>query len=262
MALSKKTLTPAWPLTVSIWHWYLKKFREVLKVSLWWLASLPFILPASVMVLADISPNGEILTRAPEHFEVFLFFSVLGVIASVLVALLVRPALVTTIYAHEVGKKMATKKAFLHARSILWPYALVVVLLGLAIGAGFFFFFVPGIIIGAYLIFSEQAVILEGKGPIDALKRSYELVKGHFWAVLWRFLFASAIFYLGTALVSTLIIRAPLALLSNAASAGPITTQIIATPFLILTAVFSAVTLPLFIAVQVTLFKELQQLKK
>jgi len=255
-------LTPAWPLTVRIWQWYLGNFRDVLKVSLWWLASLPFMLPASVMTLAGISPTGDVLTQEPEHFKVFLFFVVLGVIASILVAVIVRPALVTTIYAHTKRKTMKPAKAFLHAKEVIWPYVIVMILLGAAVSLGFLAFFVPGIIFAIYLIFAEQAVVLEGKHPVDALKRSFELVKGHFWSVLWRFLFVNAVFYLGTAFVTTLVIKAPLALLSNAASAGPITTKFIATPFLILGAVISAITLPLFLAVQVTLFKELQEMKK
>lgn len=260
--MSQKSLTPAWPLTVRIWQWYLGNFRKVLKVSLWWLASLPFMLPASVLTLAGVTPTGEVVTQAPEHFEVFLFFVALGVIASILVAVIVRPALVATIYAHATKKQLSPKKAFLHAKEVFWPYVLVMILLGAAVSFGFLAFFIPGIIIATYLIFAEQSVILEGQKPIEALKRSYTLVRGHFWAVLWRFLFVNAVFYIGTALVSTLVIRAPLALLSGAAAAGPLTAKFIATPFMILGAVISAITLPLFLAVQVVLFKELVQLKK
>lgn len=257
-----KSLTGAWELTVLVWQWYLKHFRSLLKVSLWLLISLPFMLPASVQSLTGLTSTGEVLSRTPEHFEVFLFFVALGTVVSIATAAFVRPALIATIFAQAHGKKMDWKKAFLHARKVFWQYILVMIMVALAVGLGFAAFFIPGIIIGVYLILAEPATVLEGEKHLDALKRSYHLVKDRFWAVLWRFLLPTAVFYVGTVLVSALVIRAPLSLLQRIASTGPVALKTVVAPFLVMGAVITALTAPLFLAVPVFIFKELRALKK
>jgi hypothetical protein len=58
-----------------------------------------------------------------------------------------------------------------------------VVLAGLAVLAGFVALVIPGIYLLIVLYFGAQAVVAEDRGPIDALRRSKELVSGQFWRV-------------------------------------------------------------------------------
>jgi hypothetical protein len=58
-----------------------------------------------------------------------------------------------------------------------------VVLAGLATLAGFVAFVVPGIWLAVSLYFASQAVVAEGRSPMDALRRSRELVSGQWWRV-------------------------------------------------------------------------------
>lgn len=65
-----------------------------------------------------------------------------------------------------------------------WGAVLAAVLLaGLATLAGFIFFVVPGIWLAVVLYFASQAVVAEGRDPMDALRRSRELVDGQWWRV-------------------------------------------------------------------------------
>lgn len=249
----------AWQLTKDIWLWYLKHFKAVAKVALWWLAALVFTLPGAILSLGGLTASGEVISRTPEHFEVFLFFAALGTVGSVVAAAFVRPALIATIYAHLKGKNIAPLKAFSHARGVFWHYILVMALTGLAVGAGFFAFFFPGIVLAAYLLFSEQAVVLEDERHVNAMKRSWGLVRGRFWATLWRFFLPSAVFWLGTAGLTTLLVQAPLAGFSSVAGLGPDALRYVVAPFMILAAIISALTMPLFIAVQVFLFEDLRK---
>jgi TRAP-type C4-dicarboxylate transport system permease large subunit len=57
------------------------------------------------------------------------------------------------------------------------------VLSALAIFAGFICLIVPGIYLGVALYFSAQAVVAEDRSPIEALRRSRELVRGQWWRV-------------------------------------------------------------------------------
>ncbi|TML08349.1 MAG: hypothetical protein E6G41_02415 [Actinobacteria bacterium] len=58
-----------------------------------------------------------------------------------------------------------------------------VVLGGLAVLAGLIAFIIPGLWLAVALYFASQAVVAEGRSPMDALRRSRELVRGQWWRV-------------------------------------------------------------------------------
>jgi hypothetical protein len=58
-----------------------------------------------------------------------------------------------------------------------------VILAGLATLAGFIAFVIPGVWLAVSLYFASQAVVAEGHSPVDALRRSRELVRGQWWRV-------------------------------------------------------------------------------
>jgi hypothetical protein len=65
-----------------------------------------------------------------------------------------------------------------------WGAVLAVILLSaLAILAGFIFLIIPGIYLAVALYFSAQAVVAEDRSPLDALRRSRELVSDQWWRV-------------------------------------------------------------------------------
>ena len=83
--------------------------------------------------------------------------------------------------------------------AVMLPYGLVVLLAALAT-AGFeqneeigvavlvsgFVLYLPVIIyVGLGVALADQAVALEGKEPVEAVRRSWELVRGHRWMLLW-----------------------------------------------------------------------------
>ena len=49
--------------------------------------------------------------------------------------------------------------------------------------AGLVAFVIPGIWLAVVLYFASQAVVAEGRPPIEALRRSRELVRGQWWRV-------------------------------------------------------------------------------
>jgi hypothetical protein len=70
------------------------------------------------------------------------------------------------------------------ARSI--PYrrlAIVDVLFGLIVVAGILLAVVPGIVFFVWFALAGPVVKLERRGPVDALRRSRQLVRGSFWRV-------------------------------------------------------------------------------
>jgi hypothetical protein len=55
---------------------------------------------------------------------------------------------------------------------------------GVLVALGFLAFVVPGILLFVYLGLAAPAVEIEHRGVRGALRRSYDLVRGHFWLVL------------------------------------------------------------------------------
>jgi hypothetical protein len=64
----------------------------------------------------------------------------------------------------------------------------VSLLTGIGVGLGLFLLVVPGLILFTRWSLAVPAVMLEGRSPIDAMRRSRELVKGHGWPVFAVFL--------------------------------------------------------------------------
>lgn len=54
-------------------------------------------------------------------------------------------------------------------------------LYGIALFIGFVLVIIPGIIIGVYWAFGAIATVVDRKGPIEGLKYSWAIVRGHWW---------------------------------------------------------------------------------
>jgi len=57
-------------------------------------------------------------------------------------------------------------------------------LVGLTVAVGFILFVIPGIIFLVMFSMSIPVLVVEGTGGTEAMRRSWKLVKGHFWHVL------------------------------------------------------------------------------
>ncbi len=57
------------------------------------------------------------------------------------------------------------------------------ILSGIAIGIGFVLLIIPGLILMTIWSVGAPAIVAEGRGPLEAFGRSYELVRGQTWTV-------------------------------------------------------------------------------
>lgn len=53
---------------------------------------------------------------------------------------------------------------------------------------GFLFFIIPGLIFGFFMIFTPYILILENKGVVESMKKSFYLVRDNFWDLLIKFI--------------------------------------------------------------------------
>jgi hypothetical protein len=78
-----------------------------------------------------------------------------------------------------------------------------IILAGLAIIAGFIAFVIPGIWLAVSLYFASQAVVAENRSPMEALRRSRELVRGQWWRVFGIGIFFSVVIGVVSGAVTT-----------------------------------------------------------
>lgn len=123
----------------------------------------------------------EIASRSAfEGFFVGILVAAIGVIIwTVLEAALVRGAAQGTI-GDPVDMDASYKWGFARFGSVL----LVSILVGLAVLGGLILFIIPGIIFGVMFAVSIPALVVENKRGTEAMSRSWNLVKGHFWHAL------------------------------------------------------------------------------
>lgn len=96
-----------------------------------------------------------------------------------------------------------------------WYYVAVKILTGIIVVIGLILLIVPGIIAALALLFSTYLVIDRGMGPIEAMKESVRLTKGHRWQLFLLALSLLALNILGAlALLVGLVVTIPVSLLA------------------------------------------------
>jgi hypothetical protein len=101
------------------------------------------------------------------------------IISAVLQAAMMRAAALATI-----GDPVDVSESYRWGLKRFGSVLLVAFLVGLTIGIGFILIIIPGIIFLTLLSVSIPAVVIENRRGTDAMKRSWNLAKEHFWHVL------------------------------------------------------------------------------
>ena len=83
--------------------------------------------------------------------------------------------------AHTAGVDLGVTAAISHALRRLGPLLLATLIAATAILAGLTLLVVPGIVLAGFLTMVVPAMALEDLSVVDALRRSYRLVRGRWW---------------------------------------------------------------------------------
>jgi hypothetical protein len=98
-------------------------------------------------------------------------------------------ALILFLDAKSRGEEPA-KRNLLAATLRMWPtFAVLTALSTLLIMAGLSLFIVPGVWVMIKLVFSEYLLVLRGLGPLEAMRESFKMSKGHVVRILICVLF-------------------------------------------------------------------------
>lgn len=83
------------------------------------------------------------------------------------------------------GEKLTPGRTFRRALPLFWPAIVSNTVLTLGSWLGLLLFVIPGIIFWFNRLLNIQVIVVEGKGPVAALTRAKELVKGDRGRVQW-----------------------------------------------------------------------------
>ncbi len=129
-----------------------------------------------------------------------------------------------------VGETLTVGGAFEYGFARLWSILLVGLLVALAVVVGLILLVIPGIIAAVMFSVALPALVVEGKRGTEAMRRSWDLVSGHFWHVLGAYIVAFLIAGVVNAMLAALFQGW---FLSGVAAAGG---SILTTPFTALVA--------------------------
>ena len=119
-------------------------------------------------------------------------FMVLGLLF-IIVAIWAKVAILFTIKDSE--EKIGIKESFKRSKKYIAPYFLVSILVALVSFGGMIIFIIPGIIVGIMIMFAVFVLVNEDTRGIDALIKSREYVRGHWWPIFGRVLLIGLIFF-------------------------------------------------------------------
>jgi uncharacterized membrane protein len=94
-------------------------------------------------------------------------------------------------------------------------FALLYVVLGMALIFGFFLFIIPGILLSLYSIFAIYIYVDKELSPMDSFKASYALAKDHLWEIFIFMLELLCINILGAILLLVGLLSIPISLLAT-----------------------------------------------
>lgn len=120
---------------------------------------------------------------SPAFFLLFLVFVFWGIFIGLsFLTLVIKP----------VGTKL--KEIFQEAWKRFAKYLWLVILVSFFVTLASLFLVIPGIIVAIYLSFYSYVFIIEGEKGMNALKRSWSLVKGNWWKVFGRLFLLNIVF--------------------------------------------------------------------
>jgi len=167
----------------------------------------------------------------------------LGIILNILFMLAILGAFVFAIYFNvcsQIGlflvvknPKASFKDIFKESRQYFWRYLWLNLLMIICIFIGLALLILPGIAVAIFLILINYALFFEKLAYFDAMKRSFDLVKNHWWEV-----FGQILFLLVCVFIAAFVVKIPSGFLSPSSMSGRVYSMAMNYFMLILTPIF------------------------
>jgi hypothetical protein len=123
----------------------------------------------------------EVIDRS---FGFFVAGALITAIISVIITAMLQAAILRAAAQATIGDPVDPEESYRFGFKRLGSVILVSLLVGLAVLGGLILLIIPGLIFGVLLCVSVPVLIVENRRGREALSRSWNLVKGHFWHAL------------------------------------------------------------------------------
>ncbi|HWO07470.1 MAG TPA: DUF975 family protein [Candidatus Paceibacterota bacterium] len=173
----------------------------------------PWILIGGFVLAMAISGVASAVL-APAEDAPMGFVPFLMMLASAVIGLFVEIGLVTfALRAHDRVEAVSINDLWNPAP--FWRYLGGQILVGIIVIIGFILLIVPGIIAALGLVFTSYLIIDKGRGPIEAMKESWRITKGHRWQLLLLVLAVAGLNVIGFFLLLVgLLVTVPVSMLA------------------------------------------------
>ena len=169
----------------SSWQLFQAKFWNLLGISLIMSAVAGLVL-AVVGIIGFILIMASFLVKVP---TVTVLVGAVVVLGAIYALIWVSVWQLIAVYKHVSSAENRTVLDLLNeARPVAQSIVPTIIVSALATLGGFLLFVIPGIILSVSLAFVTVVAVLENKRMWDAFTASRNLVRGHWWRVLWVFI--------------------------------------------------------------------------
>jgi membrane-anchored glycerophosphoryl diester phosphodiesterase (GDPDase) len=173
----------------------------------------PWMLIGAFVVAMLVSGISSALLDPGEGAPLTATTVVMGLVSGI-IGLMVEIGLVTfSLRAHDAVESVGVKDLW-NPKPFIW-YLLGQIVVGVIVLVGLVLLIIPGVIAALGLMFSSYLIVDKGRGPIEALKESWAMTKGHKWELLLLTATLLGLNILGLlALVVGLLVTVPVSMLA------------------------------------------------
>ena len=199
-----------------------------------------------------LDPNADPAVTEVQSQAFQLASQLVGIVVTAILGALLAGAIVVIVGEAVLGRPVSARSVWAKVRPRIWALLWCSFVVGVVPILGLILLIAPGVWLWAAWSLATPALVLEGVGPVMAIRRSYRLVR-RAW---WRTFFIRVLAWLIASVVSG-VIAAPFAIVGLLLSDGSFDNGI-PTTFLALyalgTALAAAITLPFASGVQALLY--------
>jgi len=185
--------TDAWELFKKTWVFYLKLLG--LSFAYIFLVVLVGILISLPITFVAIGSGLRFFNHmTPFHYATLILFIlwIIFFIVSVISVEIIVP--IAGIFILQGKRTTPIFDLLKSTKPFFWQYFLTMLICGFLSVGGMFLVIIPGFLIAFFFIFVMYEIVLEKQKGLAALKRSYFMVKSHFWEVLGRFVVLEVVY--------------------------------------------------------------------
>ena len=127
----------------------------------------------------EVIGTGLVVTE--RSLGLFLAGAIVSAVIAVIISAVLQAAILRAAAQATIGDPVDPEESYRFGLKRLGSVILVSLLVGLAVGGGLILLVIPGLIFLVFLSVSVPVLIVENRRGTEAMSRSWNLVKGHFW---------------------------------------------------------------------------------